>query len=161
MGNAPLSDDQLATYERDGYVLVTQLFDRDEIELLRETAKQDRALDRAGLRPQRRRRRQRAALAVESSGRRFVRHVQPQRADRRSRRAASRRRAVSLPLEDDHEGGPHGRRLGLASGLRLLVRERRAVSELCSVFVAVDPATRENGCLQVLRGSQPWAASRM
>ncbi len=24
---------------------------------------------------------------------------------------------------------------------------------LCSVFVAVDPATRENGCLQVLRGS--------
>ena len=27
--------------------------------------------------------------------------------------------------------------------------------DLVSVFIAVDPATRENGCLQVLRGSQP------
>jgi hypothetical protein len=40
-----LSADDLAAYQRDGFVLVQQLFDRDEIELLRDAAKKDRALD--------------------------------------------------------------------------------------------------------------------
>ncbi len=43
------------------------------------------------------------------------------------RRDAAGGRGLSLPLQDDHEGRQGGRRLGLASGLRLLVPERRAV----------------------------------
>ena len=41
----------------------------------------------------------------------------------------------------------------MAPRLWLLVRQRRVVSNLCSVFIAVDPCTRENGCMQVLARS--------
>src|SRR5260370_31796782 len=38
--------DDLAAYDADGYLLVSQLFESDEIELLRDTAKRDQSLDR-------------------------------------------------------------------------------------------------------------------
>src|SRR5437016_5298470 len=41
----PLTIEELTAYDRDGYLLVHQLFDTDEIDLLRDTAKRDRALD--------------------------------------------------------------------------------------------------------------------
>src|SRR5262245_42211809 len=41
----PLSADDLAAYHRDGYLLVGGLFQQDEITLLRDAAKRDRALD--------------------------------------------------------------------------------------------------------------------
>jgi ectoine hydroxylase-related dioxygenase (phytanoyl-CoA dioxygenase family) len=41
----PFSLDELAAYERDGYILVKGLFDREEIALLRDAAKKDRQLD--------------------------------------------------------------------------------------------------------------------
>jgi hypothetical protein len=40
-----LTVDDLAAYERDGYLLVRGLFEREEVDLLRATAKRDRALD--------------------------------------------------------------------------------------------------------------------
>ena len=42
---APLSPQQLAAYEKDGYIVVPALFDTEEIELLRRAAKEDRELD--------------------------------------------------------------------------------------------------------------------
>ena len=45
MQTASFTVDDLAAYDADGYLLVSQLFDSDEIELLRDTAKRDQALD--------------------------------------------------------------------------------------------------------------------
>ncbi len=45
MRSGPLSADQLARYERTGYLLVDALFDAEEIGLLLRSAKEDRALD--------------------------------------------------------------------------------------------------------------------
>src|SRR5258708_22114820 len=45
MQSATSTVDDLAAYDADGYLLVSQLFDSDEIELLRDTAKRDQALD--------------------------------------------------------------------------------------------------------------------
>ncbi len=41
-----LTDEQIARYHRDGYVLAASLFDAEEIDLLRRAAKQDHELDR-------------------------------------------------------------------------------------------------------------------
>src|SRR3982750_1329725 len=46
MKSVPFTTEQLAAYERDGYLFVATLFDDEEITLLRDTAKRDRALDR-------------------------------------------------------------------------------------------------------------------
>jgi len=45
MANEVLTAEQLATYERDGCVVVPGLFDAEEIDLLRRAAKEDRQLD--------------------------------------------------------------------------------------------------------------------
>ena len=45
MHSGHLSANELAAYQRDGYLLIKQLFDRDEIEQLRESAKRDSELD--------------------------------------------------------------------------------------------------------------------
>ena len=45
MAAGPLKDETLKQYERDGYVLVRSMFDGEEIELLRRAAKEDRELD--------------------------------------------------------------------------------------------------------------------
>ena len=45
MRQGPLSAEQLARYERTGYLLVDAMFDAEEIGLLLRSAKQDRALD--------------------------------------------------------------------------------------------------------------------
>jgi ectoine hydroxylase len=46
MATGPLKDETLKTYERDGFVVARRMFDGDEIELLRRAAKEDRELDK-------------------------------------------------------------------------------------------------------------------
>ncbi|NIP84443.1 MAG: phytanoyl-CoA dioxygenase family protein, partial [Planctomycetales bacterium] len=45
MSGGLLDAEALAAYQRDGYLLIRQLFDRTEIDLLRRAAKEDRELD--------------------------------------------------------------------------------------------------------------------
>ena len=45
MNEGKLTPDQVAAYHRDGYVIVKGLFDREEIDLLRKACKTDKALD--------------------------------------------------------------------------------------------------------------------
>ena len=125
MRPGPLSAEQLARYERQGYLLVDAMFDAEEIGLLLRSAKEDRALDahsygkddgEGG----------RVRLSLwNHPGRGHLRHVRAVPADRRLLRADSRRRGLPLPFQDDHEGRQGRRRLDLAPGLRLLVPERR------------------------------------
>lgn len=46
MARGPLTDAEIRAYQDAGYVLVRELFDRDEIDLLRRAAKEDHDLDR-------------------------------------------------------------------------------------------------------------------
>ena len=69
-------------------------------------------------------------------------------------REAARRRGLSLPLQDDHERRQESAARGpgiriMATGIRTACSSRSSRS----VFIAVDPATRENGCMQVIPGS--------
>src|SRR6056297_2126296 len=43
--SAPLSDSQVAQYDADGFLVIKSLFDDQEIELLRRAAKEDKQLD--------------------------------------------------------------------------------------------------------------------
>ncbi len=45
MATGPLKDERVEAYERDGFVLARKMFDSEEIELLRRAAKEDRDLD--------------------------------------------------------------------------------------------------------------------
>jgi hypothetical protein len=45
MARGPLTDAEIAPYAKDGYVLARGLFDHAGIDLLREAAKHDKALD--------------------------------------------------------------------------------------------------------------------
>jgi hypothetical protein len=153
MGNAPLSQDQLVAYQRDGYVLVPQLFERDEIERLRTAAKQDRALD------------QQAYGRSDGEGGSVRLSLWNHPGDdlygmfSRNERIIER---VEQLLEDE----------AYHYHSKMIMKEARTggawawhqdygywyengvlFPRLVSVFVAVDPATKENGCLQVLRGS--------
>ena len=140
-------------YERDGYLLVPHLFDVEEIELLRDTAKRDRALD------------QQAYGRDDGEGGSVRLSLWNHPGDdlygmfSRNERIVDR---VEQLLRDE----PYHYHS------KMIMKEARTggawawhqdygywydngvlFPNLCSVFVAVDPATRENGCLQVLRGS--------
>jgi len=45
MASGPISADQLTEYRRKGYTLVRRMFDSQEVDLLRRSAKQDKTLD--------------------------------------------------------------------------------------------------------------------
>ena len=103
------------------------MFESDEIDLLRRAAKEDRELD------------QHSSARKDGEGGTVRLSLWNHPGDTlygmfarcesivNSAETTSGRRGLSLPLEDDHERCQGRRRLGLASGLRLLVSERRAV----------------------------------
>ena len=65
----------------------------------------------------------------------------------------SGRRGLSLSPQDDPQGAALGRGLGVASGLRLLVRQRLPVSRPRQLHDRRRSGDAANGCLQVLKGS--------
>ena len=125
MARGPLTAADLAPYPRDGYVLARGLFDKGEVSRTAARRERGQGPRRPLVRPRRRRGRGRSALPLEPPRRRDLRHVRALPVGGGHLRAPPRGRGLPLPLEDDHEGGPRGRRVGLAPGLRLLVPERR------------------------------------
>jgi ectoine hydroxylase-related dioxygenase (phytanoyl-CoA dioxygenase family) len=153
MHSGPFSADELAAYQRDGYLLLRQLFDRDEIELLREAAKRDRALDEQAYG-----RNDGEGGSVRLS---LWNHPGDDLYGMFSRNARVVDRVEQLLGDEPYHY--HS---------KMIMKEARTggawawhqdygywyengvlFPNLCSVFIAVDPATRANGCLQVLRGS--------
>ena len=154
MSGFALQPRHIADFHSQGFFIAEQLLDADEIDLLRNIARADHALET------------RAASRADGEGGAVKLVVSNELPDDtiygaivRSRRIVepmeqlARRRGLSLPSQDDPQGSPRRRRVGVASGLRLLVRQRLPVPDLASCMIAVDRATRENGCLQVLPGS--------
>ena len=150
----PLSAGTVARFHADGFVVLPHLLDAEEIELLRRIAQADRDLERdAGSR----------ADGEGGSVKLVVRNDLPDDtiygAIVRSRRVV---RAVEQVLDDEVYHYHH----------KMILKEARIGGawawhqdygywynngclwpDMASCLIAVDRATRENGCLQVVRGS--------
>lgn len=147
------SADQVAAFHRDGYVLVEKLFDDEEIDLLRKIARADHQMQRD------------AASRADGEGGAIRLLVENEVTDDiygaivRSRRVVEPMEQV---LEDEVYHYHH----------KMILKEPRTGGawawhqdygywynngclwpDLASCMIAVDRATRENGCLQVLKGS--------
>ncbi len=149
-----LTDKQLSAYKKDGYLLLKALFDKEEIRLLKNAAMADRELDR------------RSYGRADGEGGTVRLSLWNHPGDNIYGMFARSERIVDVAedllggevyhyhskmiLKDARVGGAwtwhqdygYWYNFGLLQPL------------LTSVTIAVDKATRENGCLQVLKGSQ-------
>jgi ectoine hydroxylase len=153
MEDRPLNNVQVAAFERDGFLLVPRCFDQDEICLLARAAREDRALN------------ERAMLRKDGEGGAARLTLWNHPGDDIYGMFARGRRTVDameqllggevyhyhskMSMKDPEAGGAWAwhQDYGYWYGNGCLM------PLLASVMIAVDPATKENGCLQVIRGS--------
>ena len=149
-----LNQQQLRQYQEDGFLLIESLFDREEIELLQRSAKQDKQLD------------DHAFGRDDGEGGTVRLSVWNQPGEGIYGAFARCERLVSAAEEllGDEPYHYHS---------KMIMKEARIggawawhqdygywysngvlTPNLVSAFIAVDPATRQNGCLQVIQGSQ-------
>ncbi len=153
MRPGPLAPEQLAQYERDGYLSVGKLFDADEVDLLLRSAREDRALD------------QHSFGKADGEGGRVRLSLWNHPGDGIYGMFARCRRVVdaSEQILDDEVYHYHSKMImkdALVGGAWAWHQDygywyQNGVlfPDLVSVFIAVDPCTRRNGCLQVIPGS--------
>ena len=153
MARGPLTVEELAPYHRDGFLLAGALFDAREIGHLRRAAKEDKALD------------DHAFGRADGEGGVVRLSLWNHPGDGIYGMFARCRSIVDTceRILDDEVYHYHS---------KMIMKEARVggawtwhqdygywyengvlFPDLVSAFIAVDPATRDNGCLQVLRGS--------
>ena len=153
MSASPLSTEELATYELDGFVLRRAMFDREEIELLRRAAKEDKALD------------DHAFGKADGEGGRVRLSLWNHPGEgiygmvARCRRIVDSMEAIlggevyhyhsKMIMKDPQVGGAWTWHQDYGYWYQNGV----LYPQLSSVFIAVDRATKANGCLQVIPGS--------
>ena len=153
MRGGPLDEAQLKRYEHDGYLLRAGLFAADEIELLLRSAKEDQALDRNSY------------GRDDGEGGRIRLSLWNQPGEGIYGMFARCRRVVEtceqllndevyhyhskMVMKDAWVGGAWAWHQDYGYWYHNGV----LFPDLVSVFIAVDPSTRENGCLQVIPGS--------
>jgi len=145
--------EQIASYHGDGYFVARRLFDNEEIGLLRRSAKEDRALD------------EHAFGRADGAGGSVRLTLWNHPGDdiygmfARNRRVVQR---VEQLLEDEpyHYHSKMIMKQAQTGGAWEWHQDYGYWYEngvlrpnLCSVFIAVDPCTKENGCMQILVGS--------
>ncbi len=150
---SPLSPEQQQQYDRDGYVLLKSLFDREEIDLLRRAAKEDKQLDdHAFGRDDGEGGTVRLSLwnhpgqgiyGAFASCRRMVETAEQLLRDEPYHYHSK------MIMKDARVGGAWAWHQDYGYWYNNGV----LTPNLVSGFIAVDPATRQNGCLQVIRGS--------
>lgn len=149
----PLTDDQLAAFDSDGFLLLSGLFDEEEIGLLRRSAKEDKQLDDHSF----------GRDDGEGGTVRLSLWNHPGQgiygAFARCHRLVSVAEQIlrdepyhyhsKMIMKDARVGGAWTwhQDYGYWYGNGVLT------PNLVSAFIAVDRATRQNGCLQVIRGS--------
>jgi ectoine hydroxylase-related dioxygenase (phytanoyl-CoA dioxygenase family) len=149
----PLTKEQVAQFERDGFVLVKQLLDVGETAMLAQAARADDVL-------------QRAAMGVrDTSGRRTNMTLWNHPGDNIYGVVARSERIVDAMEQvlGDEVYHYHSKlsakqpRVGGAwewhQDYGYWYQNGCLFPDMASVYIAIDPANRENGCLQVLRGS--------
>lgn len=148
-----LNSDHYSQYHQDGFIVVRQLFTTDEIHHLGETARHDQAMDLA------------SSTMDDGQGNDVRLALWNHPGDGIYGMFARCRRVVDsvgflmggevyhyhskMILKDAKTGGAWAWHQDYGYWYQNGV----LFPDLCSVMIAVDPATRENGCLQVLRGS--------
>ncbi|MCH2372601.1 MAG: phytanoyl-CoA dioxygenase family protein [Planctomycetes bacterium] len=151
--SAPLSQNQLETYRRDGYVTLRQLFDHEEIDLLREAAKQDHEIA------------QHASERNDGEGGSIRLSLWNHPGEGIYGMFARCHRVVDaaeqilggevyhyhskMIMKEPKVGGAWA----WHQDYGYWYQNGILFPLLTSVMIAVDPATRENGCLKVIRGS--------
>ena len=145
--------EQLNAYRRDGYLVAPSLFDAEETELLHRAAKEDKALD------------DNAFGRADGAGGSVRLSLWNHPGDdvygmfARSRRVVE---SVGQLLEDEpyHYHSKMIMKQAVTGGAwewhqdyGYWYENGVLTPNLCSVFIAVDPATRANGCMQVLKAS--------
>ena len=153
MSQGVFNSDQLAAYQRDGYVIVPQLFDTEEVDLVRRAAKEDRAMD------------DHAFGRDDGEGGSVRLSLWNHPGDDIYGMFARNRRIVDTVEQvlDDEAYHYHSKMImkqAVTGGAwewhqdyGYWYENGVLTPNLCSVYTAVDAATRENGCLQVLKGS--------
>ncbi len=153
MRAGPLDAGQLARYERDGSLLIPGLFDAEEIDLLLRAAREDRALD------------EHSFGKADGEGGQVRLSLWNHPGDGIYGMFARCRRVVDAceQILDDEVYHYHSKMImkdALIGGAWAWHQDygywyQNGVlfPDLVSVFIAVDPCNRENGCLQVIEGS--------
>lgn len=153
MASRPLAADQIEQYHRDGYLICRNLFDGEEIDLLGRAAKEDRVLD------------QKSFGRNDGGGGTVRLSLWSEPGDNIYGMFARSPRIID-PMQQIL-GGPVGHYHS-----KMIMKDAKVggawewhqdygywydigylFPQLASVMIAVDRATRENGCLQVIRGS--------
>ena len=148
-----LSKDQSDAFREDGFILLKGLFDTEEIEMLRTTAHADRELDKHSF------------SRADGEGGKVRLSLWNHPGDNlygmfaRSNRMVNRAEELlgdevyhyhsKMILKDPKVGGAWT----WHQDYGYWYQNGLLYPDLVSVFIAVDKATRENGCLQVIRGS--------
>jgi len=152
-GHGAFSVEELERYAEDGYVFARGLFSAEEIALLRETAREDHAMDQA------------ASSRDDGTGHAVRLSLWNHPGEGIYGMFARCRRVVDsveqllgeevyhyhskMILKDARVGGAWA----WHQDYGYWYQNGLLFPRLCSVMIAVDRATRENGCLEVLKGS--------
>lgn len=153
MTAATLTDDQLSQYDQDGYLILKGLFDGEEIDLLRRSAKEDKRLDDHSF----------GRDDGEGGTVRLSLWNHPGQGIYGAFARCNRLVSVAEQLLRDEPYHYHSKmvmkdaQVGGAwawhQDYGYWYSNGVLTPNLVSAFIAVDPANRENGCLQVIRGS--------
>src|SRR5258708_22374961 len=162
MARGPLNEGEIKRYHEDGFVLVRGMFDRQAIEMLYASAKDDKPLDdhaQQGGRPGWRS----PSLVVESSGRRHLRDVRALPVAGRFGGGAARRRGLSLPLHlapvlRVMNKSKRRRQPRASLGLNQRDREVQVAAEKVDLLAiaALIASCAENAGAMGIDGSQRW-----
>ncbi len=148
-----LAPQQIAAYHEDGFIIACSLFDEEEIDLLKRAAKEDRALDAH------------AFSKDDGSGAKVRLSLWNHPGDGIYGMFARCHKLVDSveQLLEDEAYHYHSKmimkdaKVGGAwawhQDYGYWYQNGVLTPNLCSVSIAVDPATKENGCMQVLKGS--------
>jgi len=153
MNRTPLTPEQVQAYNRDGYILIKKQFSAQEIDLLLRSAKADRALDEHSFgRSDGEGGKIRLSLwnhpgegiyGMFARCERVVNTVEQLLGDEAYHYHSK------MIMKDAKIGGAWAWHQDYGYWYQNGV----LAPNLCSAFIAVDPATKENGCLQVIRGT--------
>jgi hypothetical protein len=153
MARQPLSAEQLAQYHQDGYLLLPRFFDAEEIDLLQRSAKEDHELDKH------------AFGRADGEGGKVRLSLWNHPGDgiygmfaRCERMVGAAEQILGGEVYHYHskmimKDAKIGGAWAWHQDYGYWYQNGVLFPLLTSGFIAVDPCTRENGCLQVIRGS--------
>ncbi len=153
MARGPLTGQEVEAYRRDGFVLVRELFDAEETDLLRRAAKEDRALDEHSI-PRADGEGGTVRLSLwnhpgDTIYGMFARCDSIVTSAEKLLGGEVYHYHSKMIMKDARVGGAWT----WHQDYGYWYQNGALFPLLCSAFIAVDQATRENGCLQVIRSS--------